>query len=331
MVWNMVTDSLLIQFPNTGPIRAIGYADDVLLVGQGIDPNTITSNMQRAIDRARAWAEENGLKFNPVKTDCCHFNPHRHVPDWPTLRMGDTNLNYTNTVKYLGLIIDHKLNWGAHIRDKCLKAKRLLNMAKQAVGREWGLSPDKLMWILKAVIRPQISYGSVVWAHRIRTTLRRKLDSVQRQILIRLSHSMRSTPTAGIEAVVGLPPLYLHCQEMALNTAFRLHTKQKWRKTHNPKSQRDWGLGIISSEIPGQVRLPPPTFKVNRLKAPQSLINPTYTVYTDGSKDESGTGYGWCVTRGDQVVYEESRPLDSSSSVFMAEMMALIDSLHYLK
>ena len=131
------------------------------------------------------------------------------------MAIGNTTLVWSNTIKYLGLTLDKHLNWQAHIKDKCLKAKRLLNATKHAVGMEWGLTPDRVMWIHKAIIRPQISYGSVVWAHRLKQEHRTGLDSVQRQSLLSLAHSMRSTPTAGMEAILGVPPLHMHCREKA--------------------------------------------------------------------------------------------------------------------
>ena len=142
---------------------------------------------------------------------------------------------------------------------------------------------------------------------------------------------MRSTPTAGMESVIGLPPLYLHCREIATNAAYRLHKRQKWRQIGYSKSHRDFHLATLGRILPNHVRAPEPVFRVNRLPPPKHIDNPTYNVFTDGSKDKSKTGYGWCLTKGNEVLHEESHSLDSSSSVFMAEMLALIDALLYLK
>ena len=122
--------------------RALGYADDVIFLTKGIDPSTLTDLMQSAINKALSWARENGVTFGAKKTQAVVFHTRRarNKPKFPKLKMGTEELVYTNSMKYLGLTIQHNLSWTKHIEDKCLKAKRLLNQTKAAVGREWGLS-----------------------------------------------------------------------------------------------------------------------------------------------------------------------------------------------
>ena len=312
-------------------IKAIGYADDVLLVGQGGDPKYLVSEMQRAINLACAWANQSGLAYNPQKTECCFVHPGYKVYQTPRLKIGNTPLAWSDKIQYLGLDIDKKLLWNDHLEGKCLRAKRLLQTTKRAVGREWGLTPEKIMWIHKAIVRPQITYGSLVWAHRIKLHHRTKLDSVQRMALVSVFQPMRSTPTAGMEAILGVQPLHLHCQETALNAAYRLHLVQGWGNQNDKGSHRDFHLLDLKVILPKGNRPPPAVFKVNRITKNQSLEGHALEVFSDGSKDGNRTGYGWCITLGDEVLHEQSRPLDPYSSVFMAEMIAIIDSLTKLE
>ena len=54
-------------------------------------------------------------------------------------------------------------------------------------------------------------------------------------------------------------------------------------------------------------------------------------IYTDGSKNSKSTGYGWFIAKKGIVTKEVSTPLDHLASVFMAEMSAIIEALHYIK
>ena len=182
----------------------------------------------------------------------------------PTLPSITTPLPFTDTVKYLGLTLDKSLLWNAHIKDKCAKAKRLFHLVKRAVGKEWGLTPDRIMWIHKAIIRPQISYGSVVWAYKLKQHHAKSLDSVQRQPFMSLAHSMRSTPTAGLEAILGIPPLALHCLELALRTAYRLHVSQGWQDKEDRRdygAHRDYHLHNLKAILPPAAGNPHQSFE----------------------------------------------------------------------
>ena len=68
--------------------------------------------------------------------------------------------------RYLGVILDSKLLFKRHIIEKTKKAVRLLNMIRNAVGKLWGPSPKAMKWMYETMVRPIITYGAIVWAHR---------------------------------------------------------------------------------------------------------------------------------------------------------------------
>ncbi len=76
LVWNLVMNSLLSTFPKEG-VKAIGYADDVILIVNGEDPATMASLMQRALKCVCEWGDYHGLTFNPDKTTTVMFHRGR--------------------------------------------------------------------------------------------------------------------------------------------------------------------------------------------------------------------------------------------------------------
>ena len=54
--WNLIFDSFLDLF-KTGPVRAIGFADDGALVIKGPDPSTLASVMQQSLAKVQEWSE----------------------------------------------------------------------------------------------------------------------------------------------------------------------------------------------------------------------------------------------------------------------------------
>ena len=241
-------------------------------------------------------------------------------------------LTYSDNIKYLGLLINNRLSWSGHIKTKTKKATRILHHAKALVGKKWGLSPERVFWIYQALVRPTISYGSLVWAHTLTQSQAQMLERVQRKALLAMSHAMRSTPTKGMEVVMGLPPLDLYIQEQATRAMFRLKDtlRMRWegisglkrqplghRKTHNKILNR-LNLNDETDMI---------TPKRNWDPLEEPLLSADYVIFTDGSKFSNAAGAGWLLTKGDNMLMNEHVPLEGHATVFQAEIKAITSAV----
>jgi hypothetical protein len=133
-------------------------------------------------------------------------------------------------IKYLGVLVDRKLSWMPHVLIKVKKAKIHLMMLHRGMGTTWGSCPAVTLWLYNGVVKPALTYGSVVWARRTTTlTAIRKLNSVQRLGMMMAAPMRLKTPTAGLEILLGVPPLAMHIQQLAVNTSNRLNpTPNGW-------------------------------------------------------------------------------------------------------
>ena len=74
-----------------------------------------------------------------------------------------------------------------------------LMQCKRAVGPTWGLTPRSCKWIYEKVIRPILSYGSLVWINAIQKKHNQNaLAKVERLALRMTSGAMPSTPTIAL-------------------------------------------------------------------------------------------------------------------------------------
>ncbi len=55
----------------------------------------------------------------------------------PLLKVGNTELPYSNHVQFLGVELDGKLSWKRHVLEKVRIAKFKLMHVKRAIGKLW--------------------------------------------------------------------------------------------------------------------------------------------------------------------------------------------------
>jgi hypothetical protein len=201
IAWNLAFDDFLSAFDN-GPTLAIGFADDGSLLISGPDPYTLANIAQTSINTAVAWGKLRGLNFSHSKSTATLFHrrnshPEKHLPK---LHINNINIEYKDTVKYLGITLDRKLSFSQHIRDKFASVRKSLLLHRAAMGTLWGPAPHLVKWLFEGVVRPAFSYGCHVWG-RI-TSQKGFLDKARklhRLALLPMSPVRSKCPTAGLE------------------------------------------------------------------------------------------------------------------------------------
>jgi ribonuclease HI len=225
-LWNFVMDTFL-EIIEAHTAEVIAYADDGALIVTADDMDTAQHRMQIAIDKAQAWAEVVGLKFSIQKTKAMIFSRDKDPPSLSTpLIMAEEEIEIVGTFKYLGVLMDSRLDWGPHIDQKVIKAKIYLMMMHKGLGASWGLTPAITLWLYTGIIRPFLTYGSVVWARKTaQTRSANKLKKVQRLGMLLVAPMCQHSPTAGLEVILGVSPLNLYIQYLAARTCTRLSLK----------------------------------------------------------------------------------------------------------
>ena len=96
------------------------FADDTVVLRSGHDFNDLTSQLQADLDILIDWMNYNKLAINVNKTKCMVFSSGRTFIE-PDIRLQDVKIETVQTYKYLGLTIDDRLSFNAHIKQ--LKGK----------------------------------------------------------------------------------------------------------------------------------------------------------------------------------------------------------------
>ena len=90
---------------------SILYADDTSVQISGNDITYLVSSMNAELELLSKWFKANKLSLNAQKTFYLVFHRARIKDHELSIQIDGSTLNRSRNIKYLGVIIDHKLNW----------------------------------------------------------------------------------------------------------------------------------------------------------------------------------------------------------------------------
>lgn len=215
-LWNVMIDDILHLSSNHNmPGRARAYADDITATEQHKDLAIAVSLLQSLINCIKSKLEELKLKVNAAKTVLIIFNRKRSTTDNLHLIVDGLQIHPVTHTKLLGLTLDYKLNWTAHLNDKERQVRKIFFSLRSYTGKTWGLSGSRLRAMYSALVEPSLLYCCSVWAPVIRTKQgRKKLRSIERQFNILISRSFQSADTGALSVLAGTIPADLRVAEI---------------------------------------------------------------------------------------------------------------------
>ena len=339
-LFNNVVSEGVQAYTTRSQTQGKAFADDIILLRSGYDIWEIALNLQIAANSLSDWAKSNSLSFNADKTKVMIFT-RKHKYEKPEIQINRKPIEYVETFKYLGVTFDRKLTWKEHIKTQVRKAKISLMMGRRMMGKTWGLNPKVTSWLYTAVIRPMFTYGSVVWINSLEVKENRdKLNRLQRLACRMITGSMRSTPTAGMEVMLNMTPIVETIKETAVATSIRLKKVGHWPdneitfKSHTksineikqeiPETQFPQDKSHIKAKIANNFEIQIRTrehFAMNHIR-PMPLDPITVNCFTDGSKNETGSGAGY-ITKSYEYKSQQAIHLGEHATVFQAEITAI--------
>jgi hypothetical protein len=161
LLWCLVVNDLITRLSGSC-VFIQGYADHICLLTVGNFPNTVSRLMQWALSTVEIWCSEFGLSVNPDKTGLVAFTRKRKLQAFFEKQLSGVKLSLSGSVKYLGVILDSRLTWKEHVDLKVRKAHNLLWACRRACGMGWGLGPKVVHRLYVAIVRPTISFASLV-------------------------------------------------------------------------------------------------------------------------------------------------------------------------
>lgn len=227
LLWNLVVDELLAELSNKFPgVYSQGYADDVVCLSSGMDLGVVRDMAQQALSWAGRWSRRVGLSLNDKLSVVIFTNKHKI--NIKPISLEGVQVGYSDSCTYLGVTLDSKLNWRLHCERRARKATVSLMQCRRAIGSTWGLSPKASLWIYTAVVRPAIEYAAVVWLPASEKFFCNRIRRVQGLGLRMVTGALPTTPIAALENMLGVLPIHIRLQQVALQSYLRLRVRGHW-------------------------------------------------------------------------------------------------------
>ena len=154
-LFNYATNSLLeTELPVSVQIHS--YADDFVIYASHQHEHIVKERLQTALHLLTHKMTTLGLKLSTQKTEAMWF--YKNTPQW-RFRINNQPINWSASVKYLGVMLDKRLRMTAQSDYVKEKAERKLTSLKVLSGLS-GVNSKVIKMAYTGVVRPVMEYGA---------------------------------------------------------------------------------------------------------------------------------------------------------------------------
>ncbi|XP_035737497.1 uncharacterized protein LOC118448399 [Vespa mandarinia] len=144
----------------------VGYEDDLAVVITARATKGVQLLLNQVMRRVTSWMEDHGLSLAAQKTEIVLIRRKR-INNLRSFIVGDAAVQTKPAVKYLGVMLDNKLNYGEHIIRAVDKAAKVVASLGSFIDNVNGPRPY-MRRLLMRVAEAVMLYGAEVWAEALR-------------------------------------------------------------------------------------------------------------------------------------------------------------------
>lgn len=136
--------------------KLLMFADDALLYVESDNVQVAANKINEDLQHLSNWFKMNKMKLNIDKTKCMVLNSNLNNCN---IKIDDNFIEQINEIKYLGVIIDSKLNFKSHLDYICKKIAKKLYFFRRIRNK---LSVSTSIKIFNSIIKPHFEFCSTI-------------------------------------------------------------------------------------------------------------------------------------------------------------------------
>ena len=180
------------------------FADDTSLFSLVNNPQSSAKILNEDLDLINKWAFQWKMSFNPDITKQAQevlFSRKTSKTIHPDLTFNNSVVQKASSQKHLGLILDQKLTFNQHLKEKFSKATKGIGVLRKL---SHYLPRSSLVTIYKSFIRPHLDYGDVIYDQPNNATYCDKIETIQYNAALAITGAIRGTSKERLYEELGL-------------------------------------------------------------------------------------------------------------------------------
>ncbi|GBL89519.1 Putative protein in type-1 retrotransposable element R1DM [Araneus ventricosus] len=310
-IWNIYINPILER--NNTSFYTQAFADDLALIISGrtdIALAEIAQHLQE-IKLSLSVHKCQALVFRSVSSRKFSKRNSTILNRKPTFKINNFSIKISDSLKILGIVLDNKLTWTAHISSLYSKILSLTSNFNRVIKSDWSMNRNILKIWFSTVIEKALLYGASIWGGALTKHHISRLHSFQRVFLLRFTRAYKTTSTNVLNVLTGIPAL--HITAKAEFCKFQIWVRRSPSYNHIINNiPLDYNINIRN--IPSEQK---------SIVLPSTIQEADFEVYTDGSRIDNETGIAVCTFQQNDNVSNFLFKLNSYNSVFQAELEAI--------
>jgi hypothetical protein len=157
------------------------YADDTAIMTRSIRARALAPRLQQALVNINEYFLKWKIKINAGKTEAIIFSKKLARTD-TNIHFQGKDIEWKNSVKYLGVHLDRKLTFSHHITQAANKGRAAIACLYPLICPKNGVNNDLKKILYTSCVRPIITYASPVWSYASKSNIN-NLQLVQHKYL----------------------------------------------------------------------------------------------------------------------------------------------------
>ena len=149
--------------------KFILYADDANIILTGKDIHEITEQAQRLTTLLADWVNCNGLKLNLTKTYYMIYTRNKLYREHNyNLSISNTDIKRVTESKFLGVLMNEKMNWNSHVAAIRQKMSRYIGVLYKLKSI---LPESARLTIYHSMVQSHLNYCALIWGFTTKSNI----------------------------------------------------------------------------------------------------------------------------------------------------------------